>query len=288
MSVMVRPTSQPSGNGASSLSMRSVLVRIPFVSLLHVFLVGSVHGAVSNNGVFNSFSSNRHLVETVQNSEIYKDSSRCSVDWSLVGLDVIQPVTAAYSWTFSTFPQDHVDCCGPRELTVCADGFEKIDLSNQGPCMQDEMACQFFGGCTKFECRLSLGGESAVVGEIVEVETEVEQSNLLLAPSCSSLTSVNTTSSFAFQITLSDPSKLRVGLPLQYHPEGFEFLVDWGDGSQIDCVTSHQDAKASHAYSKVGTYEVLLNGRLSSWGKYVFFFFNGIWVIPVKRQALVS
>lgn len=45
----------------------------------------------------------------------------------------------------------------------------------------------------------------------------------------------------------------------------YNFLVDWGDGSPVDHITSDADPLKTHSYSIPGDYQVIITGQLDSW-----------------------
>ena len=59
----------------------------------------------------------------------------------------------------------------------------------------------------------------------------------------------------------NQPEENRVAiLPLPNIP-GYNFTVNWGDGTPINTVTSYNSANARHTYSQAGTYVIEIKGE---------------------------
>ncbi len=68
-----------------------------------------------------------------------------------------------------------------------------------------------------------------------------------------------TSNGFKLDITVSNEI---VTLPLE---SGYlyDFIVDWGDGSQLTTISSYDDSNATHTYT-AGSYELLIDGKCQS------------------------
>ncbi len=45
----------------------------------------------------------------------------------------------------------------------------------------------------------------------------------------------------------------------------YDFLVDWGDGSDIQTITAHDQAETAHTYAEAGNYTIRITGDISGW-----------------------
>jgi hypothetical protein len=69
---------------------------------------------------------------------------------------------------------------------------------------------------------------------------------------------------FIIEVTVSASDTFTLPL-VSYGPNAPNFTVDWGDGSDIDTITSVTDSKRIHTYSSGGTYEIVMQGFIPGW-----------------------